>query len=280
MQAAADRSVVYLRVAIYVVLYSVAIFVSARLMVFALGYFLGVTLSQFLAAIVTNWLVLRIYGPRSLTDLGLKWNWASARNLGLGLAGGMGAAALVLAPPVAAHVAHFTPSVEAPPGLWAVLFTIVVLFAGSAGEEILFRGYAFQVLLEAWGPFTTVFTVAAVFALLHGGNPNSTGLALINTAGFGALFGYAFLRSHDLWLPIGLHFGWNFALPLFGVNVSGLTIKLMGHDMQWTVGSIWSGGEYGPEGSVLTTVALGVLALFVWKAPIRKQQSGIVPCVS
>ncbi len=275
---AADRSAVYLRVAVYIVLYGLAIFLSARLMVFALGYFLGVILSQFLAAILTNWLVLRIYGRRSLSDLGLKLNPESARNLGLGIAGGMGAAALVLAPPLATSMAHWTSSAEAPSGIWTVLFTTAVLFAGSAGEEILFRGYAFQELIEAWGPFATIFTVAAVFALLHGGNPNSTWLALVNTAGFGALFGYAFLRSGDLWLPIGLHFGWNFALPLFGVNVSGLTIKLVGHDMAWTVGPMWSGGEYGPEGSVLTTIVLGVLAVFVWKAPVQKQESRVVAC--
>jgi hypothetical protein len=81
-----------------------------------------------------------------------------------------------------------------------------------------------------------------------------------------------------LWLPIGLHFGWNFTLPLFGVNVSGLTIKLTGHEMEWSAGTLWSGGEYGPEGSVLTTMVLLALALYLWKAPIRSQPSEVFPC--
>ena len=150
---------------------------------------------------------------------------------------------------------------------------------GSAGEEILFHGYAFQLLLTAWGSYATIFTVGALFASMHGGNPSSTWLALGNTAGFGILFGYAFLRSGDLWLPIGLHFGWNFTLPLFGVNVSGLTMKLTSHEMEWSAGPLWSGGDYGPEGSVLTTVVLAVLAVFVWKAPVRNQKSEALPCV-
>src|SRR5262249_815964 len=109
-------------------------------------------------------------------------------------------------------------------------------------------------------------------------NPGATPLALVNTAGFGILFGYSFLRSGDLWMPIGLHFGWNFTLPLFGVNVSGLTMKLTSHQMQWSAGSLWRGGEYGPEGSMLTTMTLLALVVFVWKAPVRKPPSEDFPC--
>jgi membrane protease YdiL (CAAX protease family) len=109
-------------------------------------------------------------------------------------------------------------------------------------------------------------------------NPHSTWLGMINTTGFGVLFGWAFLRSGDLWLPIGLHFGWNFTLPLFGVNLSGLTMKLTGYEVKWNVASVWSGGEYGPEAGVLTTIVILVLALYLWKAPIRRQPSEVLPC--
>src|SRR5260370_270006 len=143
-------------------------------------------------------------------------------------------------------------------GVYILLYIVAVrLFA-----PVLFRGFGFQILLQTWGPYTTIFTVGAVFGVLHGANPNSTWLALINTTGFGILFGYAFLRSGDLWLPIGLHFGWNFTLPLFGVNVSGLTMKLTGHEMQWSRGPLWSGGEHGPEGSGLIPPALLARSLF------------------
>lgn len=273
-----DRVAVYLRVAVYIALYALAVFLSAKLLVWIGGYFFGVVLSQFLAAVATNWLVLRIYGGYRLTDLGLKWNRASMVNLGLGVAGGMGSAALALLPPLAAHIAIFTPTAAAQMGWESVLFTIAVILMGSAGEEILFRGYGFQTLLSVWGPFTTIFTVGAVFAALHAANPNATWLAIANTAGFGILFGYAFLRSGDLWLPIGLHFGWNFTLPLFGVNVSGITMRLTGCELHWNAGPLWSGGEYGPEASILTTIVLVALALYLAKAPIRNQKSEAFPC--
>ena len=134
----------------------------------------------------------------------------------------------------------------------------LLLAAGAVGEEMFFRGYGFQVLLATCGPWATVVPVGVVFALLHSANPNATWLGIVNTAGFGILFGYAYLRSRDLWLPIGLHFGWNFTLPLFGVNVSGLRMRMTGHEMVWTAGKLWSGGDYGPEASLLTS---GVMVL-------------------
>jgi membrane protease YdiL (CAAX protease family) len=118
-----------------------------------------------------------------------------------------------------------------------------------------------------------VLPVGILFALLHGSNPSVTNLALANTAGFGILFGYAYLRSRDLWLPIGLHFGWNFTVPLFGENLSGLRMNVTGYEMSWTAGRVWSGGEYGPEASILTSAVLVVLFVFLWKAPVRRQAS-------
>jgi membrane protease YdiL (CAAX protease family) len=274
-----DRAGVYLRVGVYIVLCKVAIILFANPLVWLGGYFVAITLGEFLSAITVNWVALQIYGGRKLADLGLPWSSGSMRNLALGAAGGMGAAALVLSPPLFAHVARFRPA-EGPTGGWgAILFIVAMLFAGSAGEEIMFHGYAFQLLLAVWGSYATIFTVGALFAVMHGANPNATWLALGNTAGFGILFGYAFLRSGDLWLPIGLHFGWNFTLPLFGVNVSGLTMKLTSHEMEWSVGSFWSGGDYGPEGSILTTIVLAALAVFIWKAPVGNQKSEVFPCV-
>jgi hypothetical protein len=57
-----------------------------------------------------------------------------------------------------------------------------------------------------------------------------------------------------------MHFGWNATLPLFGVNLSGFTMGVTGYGLRWRTGDLWSGGGYGPEGSLLTTLI--VVALF------------------
>ena len=134
------------------------------------------------------------------------------------------AAALVLLPPLLFRAAHLVATPLDRPSVGSLIFLVVVLGCGVVGEELLFRGYAFQVLLAAVGPYATILPIGILFALLHSSNPNATWFGLANTAGFGILFGYAYLRSRDLWLPIGLHMGWNFTLPLFGVNLSGLRI--------------------------------------------------------
>jgi hypothetical protein len=150
---------------------------------------------------------------------------------------------------------------------------MAMLALGAMGEELMMRGYGFQILLARCGTWATIIPVGIVFAFLHTGNPHATWLGIANTGGFGILFGYAFVRSRDLWLPAGLHFGWNVTLPLFGVNVSGLRMKMTGHEMVWSAGNLWSGGEYGPEASVLTSAMMIVLAVYLWKAPIRRQSS-------
>jgi hypothetical protein len=63
---------------------------------------------------------------------------------------------------------------------------------------------------------------------------------------------------------------------MFGVNVSGLKINMTGYVMQWTAGTVWSGGAYGPEASVLTSAVLFALFIYLWKVPIRRQPSPLL----
>jgi hypothetical protein len=274
-----DAQHVALKVLVYVSLYFATAFVIGSLLYWiggTRGYIVTITVTGLLSAAFSNSLCLRIYARRGIAAIGLQGDKAGLVNLGFGCLGGMGAAALVLAGPVLFQVAR----IERDPGSTASLpsffFVTVLLLFGSAGEELLFRGFGFQILLRALGSWTTILPVGIVFAALHAGNPNSTWMGLANTAGFGVLFGYAFLRSHDIWLPIGLHFGWNFTLPLFGVNVSGLTMRLTGFTMRWSAGTLWSGGDYGPEASILTSAVLFLLFAYLWKAPIRRQPSALL----
>ncbi len=264
-----------MRIAISVGVYAVTYWAAQNVFFWVLsplGALGGVTLSILGAALFANWMALRVYEDRPLWMAGLYGNRAAVVNAGCGIAGGAAAACLVLGLPLAVGMAHFVPA-KAAPSLGTIPFTIVLLAAGATGEELLFRGYAFQALLGPLGRHAAVFTVGAVFALMHASNPNASWFGLANTAGFGILFGYAFLRSRDLWLPIGLHFGWNFTLPLFGANLSGLRMNVTGHEMEWTVGGLWSGGAYGPEASVLTSGVLVLLFIYLQFAPLDRQSS-------
>jgi len=240
------------------------------------GLLAGAALSTFIPALATNVLTSRIYEGKHFLDIGMRWNRDSAWNASWGFAAGAASAAIVLAAPLALGAAHLHTE---PVNTWhwrVFLFVMLILLFGAAGEEILFRGYGFQVLLRSVGPFATIVPVGVVFGALHAANPNVSRLGVANTVGFGILFGYAFLRSHDLWLPIGMHYGWNFTLPLFGTSVSGIKMEMTGHELQWSAGALWSGGDYGPEASILTSAVLFALFVFLWKAPVRRQRNALL----
>jgi len=226
--------------------------------------------SVFAAAAAANAVCIRIYERGRLAQVGFAWNAAARRNLLLGLGGGAGGALLALGLPLLVGAAEWIPAPGSPA---AMLFVFVLLVFGAAGEEMLFHGYGFQVLLGALGPWATILPTSVLFAWAHSSNLSVSPLALANTAGWGALLGYAFWRSGDLWLPIGLHAGWNWALPLMGVNLSGFRMNVTGYAIRWKIPAVWSGGDYGPEGGVVTTAMLALLLVALWKAPVRRQQA-------
>jgi len=231
------------------------------------------TLGTFAAAAVANAIALRIYERGRLADIGLGWTAASRRNLSIGILGGIGAALTVVLGPIVVRAADLEPVPSEHFQLPSLIFVSIILLFGAVGEEMLFRGYGFQVLVRAIGPFATILPTAVLFGLGHSYNLSFNGLALFNTILWGVLLGYAFVRSGDLWLPIGLHFGWNWTLPVLGVNLSGFTMGVTGYSVQWKIGALWSGGAYGPEGGLLTIVVAVVLFFCLQKAPIQRQEA-------
>lgn len=262
---------VALRVGFFAFLEIVGLMIFAQVMMPVAGLLATAALSTFAAAAVANAVTLRIWERGRLADIGLGWGGDSVRNLALGFGGGAGAALAVTLLPVAARVSEFSPDPDNPGNWGSFAFLSLILLFGVVGEEMLFRGYGFQVLVANLGPFATIVPVGILFGLAHSDNQNSGWMGLFNTVLWGVLLGWAFVRSGDLWLPIGLHYGWNVILPLAGVNLSGFKMGITGYKMHWYAGALWSGGEYGPEASLLTTAAVGGLFCFLWRAPIRKQ---------
>ncbi len=262
-----------LRVGIFAFLAVAALFLSSALMAPVAGYVAASVLSTFAAAAFANAVALRIYERGRLADIGLGWNSASSRNLALGMSGGLGAALLVLGLPLLFGLAEFRRDPAVEPTWGGMFFLTVLLLFGAIGEEMLFRGYGFQVFVVTTGRYAAILPTSVLFAAAHSSNENVVPLGLLNTFLWGVLLCLAFLRSGDLWLPIGLHYGWNVALPFFGVNLSGFRMGVTGYALEWKTGALWSGGDYGPEGGLLTTLVLVVLFYFLAKAPVERQEA-------
>jgi membrane protease YdiL (CAAX protease family) len=87
----------------------------------------------------------------------------------------------------------------------------------AIGEETVFRGYLLTGLRSAWGKWIGLVLMTMIFGLFHlpayfeGGMRSGTlTLAILLASLFGLLFGLIYLRTSSLWLPVSLHFTWNF----------------------------------------------------------------------
>jgi len=134
------------------------------------------------------------------------------------------------------------------PVILAVFWELVVV---AWWEELVFRGIILQNMMMGMGLVWAVIVSSLLFGLVHGGNPSATLLSTIMIACVTPLLIYAYLKTGQLWLPIGLHLGWNFfQASVFGFASSGQTSPTM--ITQTPVGPDWlSGGAFGAEGSIL-----------------------------
>jgi membrane protease YdiL (CAAX protease family) len=144
-------------------------------------------------------------------------------------------------------------------------------------EELVFRGYLLQNMMEGMGLKVAVITSCLLYGLLHASNPNATLLSSAIIVLFGYLRIYGYLSTGLLWLSIGMHIGWNFfQSAVFGFAASGHAEgqTLISHDP--TAPDWLSGGEFGPEGSVLIipVLLLALFAMYLWTRGRRSQGLG------
>ena len=96
--------------------------------------------------------------------------------------------------------------------------------------------------------FWAVIISSAVFGLLHLANPNATWVSAAGIFFAGVFLAYGYIRTKQLWLPIGLHIGWNFFEGVgFGFPVSGLADIYKMLRIQVHGPEIWTGGAFGPD---------------------------------
>lgn len=146
-----------------------------------------------------------------------------------------------------------------------------LLMVAALAEESLFRGYGLQTLARARLASTGVLLTCALFGFVHLANPNAVpGFTMLNTALAGVWLGVAYLRTRSLWFPLGVHWGWNWALgSFFGLPISGA--KLVSHPLIETsdTGPFWlTGGSYGLEGGVAATIAMLLFTIYTWRTSL------------
>ena len=233
-------------------------------------------LPLFLASLPLNLLLPRPPEVGRWSGVGLHFDRQALWNVTTGLGLSAAIAAIIIGIQLAAGVIRIVPA--EPGGVFMVshagVLAIALYFAvAAAGEELAFRGYGFQQLARALTPAGAAIATALFFGFVHGSNPSVTELGVANTVLFGLVFGFALVWSRSWWLPFGLHLGWNLTLGFLGARVSGITMKVAWQEIVVMEGGVLSGGDYGPEGSLLTTLFAAALAAVLWRLRRRHPQA-------
>ncbi len=279
------------RAAIFLVLYGI-LGIAVQAVVFAftrsldleaidvrLLTMIGLVVGSITTAAVA-WLCGRLLEKLPLAALGASLTEGWLRHFLIGSALGVSAIAVALAPAVASGSLRFTVS-DAPGGTLVnqLALSLIFFLAGAAYEELLFRGYVLQTFARSGLAWLAIVLTSVLFGAFHIANPSANWISTLNTMLAGVVFSVAYLRTLDLWLPLGLHFMWNFAQgSLFGIEVSGLRqyspVSLL---VESDKGPMWLTGEdYGIEASTGCTIGLLLVIVAIYAIPALRPDEYLV----
>lgn len=221
-----------------------------------------------LCIFLLTWLMRKFVDRKSFASLGFTWRGYS-NEAGLGFFAalamlGMGSLILV----ASGYISFIAVKIVINPLLLEIAMMIVVAFV----EELLFRGYLLNNLLQSMNKWVALIISAALFAVFHQANPEVNVFAIVNILLAGLLLGINYIFTKNLWFSICFHFAWNyFQGPVLGYDVSGL--KLTSIVQQTITGpEVWTGGPFGFEGSLLCPLLFVVaIAIFAYVFSKRYQ---------
>lgn len=236
------------------------------------GYGAVAEAALLLITLLTTWLVLKIFDRQPFGAVGLQRSAGWWRNslYGVGAAAcGVAGVAGVLA---AGAGVRWESVAYSPAGLLdnggQMASAVAFLLTAAAFEELFFRGYLFQRLVEGLGALAAVVISALVFGFVHWNNPAASLISTANTVLAGVVLALAYFKSASLWYSIGWHFGWNWVLAAVGFQVSGLELMRLSWKTSFPESGSWlHGGAYGPEGGAVCTVLLVAMCLALWRHP-------------
>jgi membrane protease YdiL (CAAX protease family) len=229
-----------------------------------------------LSALGALWLMGRWDGI-SLAGFGLANRWAAVREIVFGF--GIGALTMSIVVGIMAAFGWYRGHIEPVIPVQALQNSLGIFLAIAIFEEIVYRGYFFQTLERHWGSDAAFAATMVTFGLMHltadipGGSMTLRVIGALSIAvEAGILFAAAYLLTRRLWMPIGLHWAWNFFQgPIFGAPVTGsntgpsvFTARIGGPE--WA-----TGGQFGPEASIPALLVGTVIGLTVLWLAVRRR---------
>lgn len=239
---------------------------------------LGGAIIGFGAAIGAVFISQKYIRGESILDLGLRYYKVAPLDMIAGLLFGPIAFAIVF---VTERSAGYVVGTRGPTfDAGQIIIYLLTFLLVAVSEEIVVRGYILRTLNTAWDGAIAIVASSVFWGLAHLLNPHSSPIAALDITVAGLVFAYAYVISGRLWLPIALHFAWNFAEGvIFGFPVSGYLLPNAIFQPYVEGPNAVTGDGFGPEGGVIMMLALAVVGglLFGWskvrQAPVPKPQN-------
>ncbi len=157
------------------------------------------------------------------------------------------------------------------PDLSSLLLSVVLFLAVAFNEELIFRGYILSNLMCSMNRYVALAVTSLLFSLVHLGNDSFSWFSFLTILLAGLLLGLPYIYTKSLWLPVALHFSWNFFQgTIFGFNVSGnREYSLITQTRE--ADTLMNGGAFGFEGSILSVIFLLTAFCALWIYYSRKE---------
>lgn len=211
---------------------------------------LGVSFSATVLSILVANRLSKDWKP-SLSTLGI--TGLVVRNTGIGLLIGGGLISLCFLAIISLGDGHLM--VSGFP-ISTLAFSLLLFVAVSLSEELLARGYLLPYLQKHYGVIWGIVISSLIFMAMHLGNDHLSIVGLLSIFLAGVFMAQLRLAYGNLWVPIGVHFIWNYLQgPVFGFSVSGHATESV-LTPAFEMPSLINGGEFGIEGSIIALVVL------------------------
>lgn len=231
------------------------------------------------AALAATWIATRLVNKKPFVAVGLAVNKDTMRDLARGcLLGWLMVTAIFGVEYLSDDVKVVAADVSFAEGLQMFATGLTFFALAAMAEEVLFRGYPFQTLVRGIGVGPAVALMGVLFGAAHLRNPNASNFAFLNTVLVSAVFCLAYWRTRALWLPFGIHFGWNFSQTvLYGYPTSGIHFTQFELTRLTQYGAEWiTGGNYGPEGGALATLTILLCGTYLYYARSLRPHPNVV----
>lgn len=217
-------------------------------------------------------LYCRFIEKRSLESMGLKKE-KFLPNYAIGLVIGFTAYSAVLGITVLAGAANYEGGNFRNPLMYAVICVGWIIY--GAEEEIFFRGYMMATLSTKMPLWVAVLVSSATFGIMHLFNAGFSILAFINITLAGIVFALLAIRCDSLIPSCAFHSMWNWAQGSFyGMPVSGSVWGPSVMKFSLPEGNdIWTGGAFGVESGLGTTIVMLVLGAALLLIPQKKKET-------